>query len=42
VTLLMLATSLAPELKTVNDVGVKGESADDARFISFWKVTSFR
>ena len=25
VTLLMLATSLAPELKTVNDVGVKGE-----------------
>jgi hypothetical protein len=25
VTLLMLATSLADELKTVNDVGVKGE-----------------
>src|SRR5207245_7182734 len=25
VTLLMLATSLAPELKSVNDVGVKGE-----------------
>jgi hypothetical protein len=25
VTLLMLATSLAPELKTINDVGVKGE-----------------
>lgn len=25
VTLLMLATSLAPELRTVNDVGVKGE-----------------
>jgi hypothetical protein len=37
VTLLMLATSLADELKTVNDVGVKGETADDARFISFWK-----
>ena len=25
VTLLMLATSLAPELKTIDDVGVKGE-----------------
>ena len=25
VTLLMLATSLAPELKSVDDVGVKGE-----------------
>ena len=25
VTLLMLATSLAPELKTINDVGAKGD-----------------